>query len=343
MRGDDLLDKMEYVDEDLIEAAGKMPKKKTKPWLKWGTIAACLCLAAAGIFMSGRINRASDSLGAHGNGSLSTNTHVDGSSSNTDQQGTDKLTPSASGSYALNIPAIQLPKKSKGVEFDMIALVVYKGGIYTQTQRYIGADAEGVDGLVGEKLGYATGEIDEWSTQDDYAEEFASSITGNIFSVKGYSTDYRLCMSTFYEDEDGNQVKYIEFFERLNGIGITDGEDLFGDRLNTKERLESIKYQTHDDWNNSHNNYKDLPDITSAQINSFLDTLYTGRFEYLHEKDPNFYSDAKKQTHLYLCMNDNTIVELRLMEGGYVGYQWMGWYFVRMPGEAFDAIFNACQ
>jgi hypothetical protein len=31
------------------------------------------------------------------------------------------------------------------------------------------------------------------------------------------------------------------------------------------------------------------------------------------------------------------------MEGGYVSYQPLGWYFVKMPGEIFDKIYNAIQ
>lgn len=30
------------------------------------------------------------------------------------------------------------------------------------------------------------------------------------------------------------------------------------------------------------------------------------------------------------------------MEGGYVGYGPLGWYFVQIPGDAFDAVFIAC-
>ncbi|MGE4484108.1 MAG: hypothetical protein AB7C97_03215 [Oscillospiraceae bacterium] len=51
MNGIEFLDKMEYVDADLIEAAETDPKRKRKPvWIKWGAMAACLCLVAAGVF-----------------------------------------------------------------------------------------------------------------------------------------------------------------------------------------------------------------------------------------------------------------------------------------------------
>ena len=49
------------------------------------------------------------------------------------------------------------------------------------------------------------------------------------------------------------------------------------------------------------------------------------------------------QGHLFFHMSDGTTVELRLIEGGYVGYQGLGWYFVKMPGAAFDAVLAACS
>lgn len=54
MRGSELLDKLEFIDADLIEAASMAPKRKRHPWLPWCAAAACLGLiltgAAAGIF-----------------------------------------------------------------------------------------------------------------------------------------------------------------------------------------------------------------------------------------------------------------------------------------------------
>ena len=35
-------------------------------------------------------------------------------------------------------------------------------------------------------------------------------------------------------------------------------------------------------------------------------------------------------------------VELRLLDGGWVCYQPLGWYAVQMPGTAFDALLKAC-
>lgn len=48
MRGDELLIKMELVDPVYLDAADKNPGAKKRGWLKYGAIAACLCLLIAG-------------------------------------------------------------------------------------------------------------------------------------------------------------------------------------------------------------------------------------------------------------------------------------------------------
>ena len=47
MRGNEFLDKMELVDPAYIEEADQRPGRKPPVWLKWGGLAACLCLVAS--------------------------------------------------------------------------------------------------------------------------------------------------------------------------------------------------------------------------------------------------------------------------------------------------------
>ena len=44
MRGDELLEKMEHVDEKLVEKAGKPPRRRRSPW--WAAAAAVLVVVA---------------------------------------------------------------------------------------------------------------------------------------------------------------------------------------------------------------------------------------------------------------------------------------------------------
>lgn len=56
MRGNELLDKMELIDPAYVEAAEVLPKKKKKAWVKWGAMAACLCLVIGALGIIHHVN-----------------------------------------------------------------------------------------------------------------------------------------------------------------------------------------------------------------------------------------------------------------------------------------------
>ncbi|MDR1674773.1 MAG: hypothetical protein LBR54_04910 [Oscillospiraceae bacterium] len=275
---------------------------------------------------------------------------------------------------ALYVPKMELHEPQEGVEVDMLGLFVYQGRIYTQSSDWIyDEEAVALRGLVGEKLGYAKGNINEWSKQSDYATEFAGSIKGDIYTVNGYSKEFRLCTTGYSVDENDAEVPYIVFYDNLNGIVLTTGADLFGEsRINLAENWRSVKYQTHENWDSApwvpeyenlpditdgsisafieelenappEYGYENLPGITDGNISAFIEELENAPFEYVYQTVGADFYDTDKQAHLFFTMKDGTTAELRLIEGGYAGYRHLGWYFVKMPGEVFDLIYNACQ
>ena len=129
--------------------------------------------------------------------------------------------------------------------------------------------------------------------------------------------------------------------ERLNGISLDTGADLFDTRLHLAERMESVSWLTHEDWNEARREFRELS-LPGDTVSAFLNELCAGKFVYLWETDRDIY-DSAVQGHLFISMSDGTTVELRLIEGGYVGYQGLGWYFVKMPGAVFDAVLAACR
>jgi hypothetical protein len=261
-------------------------------------------------------------------------------------------TPADPAGTGVFVPAMKLPENANNANALRIGAFVYQGRIYVkQTWKTIDEIVEmpDIENLVGERIGFAKGNIgDEQSTQDDYAVEFAGSAYGDVYTVNGYDPSFRLCMRQNYID-DGNYFERVEFYENLNGIHLMTGADLFGDRLMLRGNWTQAKFQKHDDWNWGRNILNDLTGVSDSDINAFIDELYSGNFEDAYDEIgdiDNFYRPEEKRRHLYFYMNDNTVIELNLFEGGYVGYRSFalpGWYYVKMPGEAFDKMFAAAE
>ena len=333
MKNKNSLDIIENIDSKLIDEAENY-KGKSKKYIrtKYIAAAACLCLALA-LAVSAILLKDRNTV-------LKT---PDADTVNSGSKTTVSTGIPAAADNSIYIPAVELPESSDGGNYDMIGLVVYKGGIYTQAEQYDGTQALLIDKFVGNYLGYATGSINEWSAQEDYAEEFASSVPGKVYAVKGYDTDFRVCIREEIEADNGEKQLYIQFLDRLNDIELQTGADLFETRLHLSDRIANIQKQSHDDWNYNTGNIQNA-DIESGIWEEFLDEVDKASFVNTREPEinENTVYDSDEQAHIILTMNDGTVIRLRLIEGGYVGYESLGWYFVKIPGEAFDMVFEAC-
>lgn len=350
-------------DDFILDAAA--PVRKTRAPLRWAALAACLCLVIAGtLFVLHR-----SEPGVTDSGLSAAEPHEELSlreqelpkpeeETIRDQPETEQETvlpataerETASAPVGVTIPAMELPEPESNVEMDMIGLLVYQGGVYTQAEAYYGEEAEAIEPLLGDYLGEAVGSISEWSKQDEYAKEFASTYSGPVYAVKGYDTGFRLCIRMMGADENDRPQLWLQFLERLNGITLSGGEDLFENRLHLKDRVQSFRSQAHEDWNWNRGGISELS-LDSAVWERFLEEIDRAGFQNTWLPEGSFYEDhpyssifdTPNQAHLYLTMEDGTVVRLRLIEGGYVGYAGIGWwYFVQIPGEAFDAVYDAC-
>ena len=250
-------------------------------------------------------------------------------------------------SFGVMLPIIELPDDADTGAYSMIGFFIYQERFYTHSSSFLYGDAEfAISNLVGERIGYAKGNIDEWSKQDEYAVEFAGSIKGDVYTVKGHDPRYRLCVV------NGFDMPSVVIYEWFSGYKVSSGHDLypFYSLLDIKngevlsENWSNVQFQTHDDWDNGLPKKHDFTGIRDEEITAFFYDVYFGEFEYVFESvSEDFYYSGLQQAHLFVRMNDGIILELRLFEGGYVGYQPLGWFFVKIPGESFDRIFDACR
>ena len=244
------------------------------------------------------------------------------------------------------IPPVVLPETGDGAE--SIGILVYDGGVYLCDKRYVDQEIEQIEHLIGEYLGETSGSINIGAGRSEHSEKIASNLHGEAYTVKGYSPDFMLCVRS---DERVN-ADFLWVLYRLNDITVAKGEDLFEDRLNMSERIISVQWQSHDDWNYERDNLQDIS-IKKSVWKNFLRELYKGEFKLTYNSWEGFYEDkpyyinhlleTPNQTHLYINLDDGTTIELRLCEGGYVvvfGFAWD--YCVYMPCEAFDIVYDLC-
>lgn len=231
------------------------------------------------------------------------------------------------------IPTIQLPKEN--IQADMIGLIVYNGKIYTQTKTEIAG--ENAKAIIGEKLGTTKGTIDEWSKQEAYDEELAST-TGisTVYAVRGYDKDFRIMT---YDEIDGKP--YAEFYENLNGITITNGHDVFG-KLNIIDNVSLANYRTFNDWNNSIDNYRSIADMTV--LNDFVEELNKSKpFPRENDSDPISHSQNNEEfRELTIHLKDGTKVSLTLLKENAIYYGYMAAYF-KMDDAVFREMWGMLQ
>ncbi len=332
----EFLDALGDMDEKYIREAAERGISPGKRVLRRGVLAACLCLAAFAIVLGGREvfrSRLTPISGTTSTGLGSAAATPAGTVSAAESTPAPAIT--ETGSAGISIPALELPETSSGAtaDADMIGLVVYRGCVYTDAGSWRGEEARALDALTGEYLGEATGSIDEWSTQDAYSTEFAGSVAGPIHAVKGYGTDFRICLRQEYVDENGETQLRIQYLERLNGVTLTTGAELFEDRLRLRGRVTGIRWQDWESWYYSTGETRDAA-LAPETWDAFLEELDRG--EFVKSKS------ISRETNLYLRLEDGLTVRLRLLAGGYVSYPPLRGAFVKMPGEIFDTVYAAC-
>lgn len=259
---------------------------------------------------------------------------------------------SMSSTDGIKIPKLEITEPSSTQETSMISFIVYKGDMYIWKESI---SIDKANKLKGKYLGETMPVYSEYlksnyyknatSTGLPHIEDFIQEKTkenpniiwsiaesDKVYEVNGYSTDFRICCL----DEINSQ---IIIYEKLNNITIKYGKDLFEERLKLKENYDFVEYQYHQDWDNGKNNLKKFTEVTTEDIEQFIDEINNA--EFIEGTNLDFYSIKKKQAHLYFRMKDGTTVNIRLNEDGYVSYEgWSSNVIIKVDTETFRKIFN---
>ncbi len=296
MKGHDLLEAIGGIEDRYIQRARIPFAKRRIPVRGIVLAAACaLLLALGGLYVLGRLHPAGEGgrvIEAEG----------------------------------LVIPAIALPSSSSDAVSDMKGLILYQGRIYT-SQGMDRLNSQDTAPLRGDYIGRAKGNLDEWSDQEDYAIELASTVSGEVYTVKGYDPTFRIGI---FSTDDGDER--VEFFDCLNGITLTLGRDLFEDRLHMSRGIEAMACQSRADYDLGLMNRKGLS-VDDKAVKDFVKALYEG--EWIAKREV-------ASVYLLVTLKDGTELRLGLCEGGYAVYQGLGNACLKIPEDVFDPFYQAC-
>lgn len=316
MNSTDLYKAIGKVDDDILEKTETVNLRKVKGGrLKIGAIAACLCL----IIVGGVIWA---SFAARAGIASPENVVRDPQPLKYDVE------PNPSGPEGgVTIPRMEASLSANGAA-DMLGFFIYQDRCYVEYE-WIYDDVD----FIGEHLGTATGLIDEWTTEEGYVE-FAGSISGDFYAVKGYDPAFILCM----KQPAGVVTTYI----CNNGITLKYGSELYEERLHLSDNIGSVQYESRDSWfNGLEERYQmnSVDDIVFDFINGLDSAQFILSDDVPLEEGQDSIADTELY-HLYFRMENGMTVHLRLHENGYVRFQGMWDICVQVPEESYNALLD---
>lgn len=194
MNGEQMLDALEQVDEELLVEAERVRQKRKKARWPFIPLAACLCLVVAGAMIIQPWRSVTQSNSWSGGGETN---QMEGES----------------GSTGIYVPPLEVEVNGDAaVEADMLSFFIYQGRLYVECSR-----TQNGAGLVGEKLGTSDGRIDEWTPDSGYVEG-SGTAWGDFYAVNGYDPTHLLCMTW----EDGT----VALYWHNNDITVQTGGDI---------------------------------------------------------------------------------------------------------------------
>ena len=148
------------------------------------------------------------------------------------------------------------------------------------------------------------------------AEELSCDVGGEIYTVKGFSPEFALCIKS---DVNGKYYAFCNF-----DLEIGTGSDLLGENAyNLKSNIVSAKYQPHSEWDIGLVNYRQLDGVDKADLEKLIDSICRSDVIDSDESYEKIITDdvIKTQRHIILNMGESwpfRTITFRMYEGGYV-------------------------
>lgn len=232
----------------------------------------------------------------------------------------------------IELPAMKVVLGKEDIVGDMAAFFIYEGRCYIQNE-YMGNTS-----CVGDYVGTATGLIDEWTEQDGYVN-YAGSISGDFYEVKGMNPEFMLCM--VYENG------IVETYVQNNGISLWKGSELINDRLHLKEQYATVSFFTSEEWDKQYETQKQ-PTVLSEEYRTlfdrFIDAFCEGVFELTKNITFSEHTDNNEHIyHLYFTTDDGVRLHFWMLGDGYVSFHGLNQVCVRIDEELYSEIIEVLQ
>ncbi len=341
MRGDELLDKMEFVAPAYIEEADEEPKgapvfakepkkklqKKHYTWKTWAVLAACLLLVVGGALSV-----------AATNGRLFT-------APRQDWVGENGITFTEAG---VTIPEGIVPETSinAGMMAHIGSILIYESRYY-ELYQYVYVK-EG-DELLGEYLGTPQKLVYDEEPAEDGLYYKSGLLGKEVYTVKGYDPAFMLC--TKRENDVKNR---IDLYICCTGMTLKYGSELFEDRLHLSEYCVSMQYRETRIMesgyvNQAHKDTYQLP-ATNKKVKAFLKELNEAEvlpWDMVEEQEelvapysPLYFSD---NTRVQFQMKDGTTVLLAVDDKGYVRFLGMPFVCVKLSEKGLESLLKITE
>jgi len=301
-------DALSYLSDDLITAVDVLRQKRAKARhnaIRYGTIAACLCVLLCGALLwpivGMRAGSAAPEPAAGASGGA------------------------APGNLA-GMGGVYIPEAELNLGSDpnaggaMVHFFIYDGRSYMQYET-MGRET----GLWGEALGEVSGPVDGWRPGDGYVN-FAGNVRGTIHEVRGYDPAFMLAV----EEPDGTVSTYIN----NNGYALTMGYELYEDRLCLPGNYTEIEYSVEDDT-------FILPPEHMELAARFVDALCAAPFMQMQDVplgEGEYSLRDKLLCGVYFHMDNGMTTHLTLFDGGYVRFGGVPSVCVRVDGDIFQEL-----
>ncbi len=314
MKSEQLFEAIGMADEQFIDNCHKRRYGKVNIIIKIGALAACAALLIGFIYpwRTGGLSGGGSAQSGVGPEQSASDADVadapDGEGAVAEEYESDENSDGSAAPDGVTIPPEEVTLgRTDGIEVDMSAFFIYNGHCYAECGYVENGE------LVGDYVGTATGMIDEWTPEDGYVE-LAGSVNGDFYTVNGYDPSFMLCMRSSGDEN------WTQLFTSSTGITLTDGGDIYDERLHIKGRVVSARYRTWSDYFYGNEIYED---VDMETVNSLIDALCSAPC--VLTSDVPLPPDASTiwktaEGILYLTLDDSLPVELYTFSGGYVMY-----------------------